>query len=92
MDALNQTTLTLTIGLMYLIEFFVDKTPGVDTGWGSIHTFIRIPAEAVLAAGAVGYLNPAVELATAIMGGGLSACSHATKASAPSSRSLPTSL
>ena len=67
-------------GLMYMVEFFVDKTPGVDTGWDAIHTFIRIPAGAMLAAGAVGDLNPAVELAAAIIGGGLAAGSHATKA------------
>jgi hypothetical protein len=67
-------------GLMYCIEFFADKTPGVDTGWDAIHTFIRIPAGAMLAAGAVGELNPAVELAAAILGGGMAAGSHATKA------------
>ncbi|MCK9636372.1 MAG: DUF4126 domain-containing protein [Methylobacter tundripaludum] len=66
-------------GLMYFIEFFADKTPGVDTGWDAIHTFIRIPAGAMLAAGAIGELNPAVELAAAIVGGGLAAGSHATK-------------
>ncbi|MGZ5600628.1 MAG: DUF4126 domain-containing protein [Methylobacter sp.] len=66
--------------LMYFIEFFADKMPGVDTGWDAIHTFIRIPAGAMLAAGAVGDLNPAVELAAAILGGGLAAGSHATKA------------
>jgi hypothetical protein len=65
---------------MYCVEFFADKTPGVDTGWDAIHTFIRIPAGAMLAAGAVGELNPAVELAAAIIGGGLAAGSHATKA------------
>jgi len=69
-----------TAGLMYFIEFFADKMPGVDTGWDAIHTFIRIPAGAMLAAGAVGDLNPAVELAAAILGGGLAAGSHATKA------------
>ncbi|MFI3184860.1 MAG: DUF4126 domain-containing protein [Methylococcaceae bacterium] len=67
-------------GIMYCIEFFADKVPGVDTGWDALHTFIRIPAGAMLAAGAVGDLNPAVELAAAIMGGGLAAGSHATKA------------
>ncbi|MGR9086209.1 MAG: DUF4126 domain-containing protein [Gammaproteobacteria bacterium] len=67
-------------GLMYFVEFFADKTPGIDTGWDAIHTFIRIPAGAMLAAGAVGDLNPAVELAAAIAGGGLAAGSHATKA------------
>lgn len=67
-------------GFMYCVEFFVDKTPGVDTGWDAMHTFIRIPAGAMLAAGAVGELGPGVELAAALLGGGLSAGSHATKA------------
>lgn len=67
-------------GLMYCIEFFADKVPGVDTGWDAIHTFVRIPAGAMLAAGAIGDLNPAVELAAAIVGGGLAAGTHATKA------------
>ncbi|MDO9422738.1 MAG: DUF4126 domain-containing protein [Methylobacter sp.] len=67
-------------GLMYCVEFFADKTPGIDTGWDAIHTFIRIPAGAMLAAGAIGDLNPAVELAAAVMGGSLAAGSHATKA------------
>ncbi len=67
-------------GLMYFVEFFIDKTPGVDTGWDSIHTFIRIPAGAMLAAGAVGDVTPALEIAAGLMGGGLAATSHATKA------------
>ncbi len=67
-------------GMMYFIEFFADKTPGVDTGWDAIHTFIRIPAGAMLAAGAVGDLNPAVEIAAVLLGGSLAAGTHATKA------------
>ncbi len=67
-------------GLMYCIEFFADKIPGIDTGWDTIHTFIRIPAGAMLAAGAVGDINPAIEVAATIMGGGLAAATHATKA------------
>jgi len=67
-------------GLMYFIEFFADKTPGIDTGWDTIHTFIRIPAGALLAAGAVGEVGPAAQLAAAIAGGGLAAATHATKA------------
>ncbi len=67
-------------GLMYFVEFFADKTPGVDTGWDSIHTFIRIPAGAMLAASAVGDVTPALEVAAGLMGGGLAAGSHATKA------------
>ncbi len=68
-------------GMMYLVEFVADKTPGVDSGWDAIHTFIRIPAGAVLAAGAVGELAPAAELAAAIAGGTLAAGAHATKMS-----------
>jgi len=67
-------------GIMYLVEFVADKIPGVDTGWDTLHTFIRIPAGALLAMGAVGEVNPAVSLAAGILGGGMAAASHATKA------------
>ncbi|MGD9974465.1 MAG: DUF4126 domain-containing protein [Desulfatirhabdiaceae bacterium] len=67
-------------GAMYLVEFVADKIPGVDTGWDALHTFIRIPAGAILAANAVGNVNPAVALAAGILGGGLSAGSHTFKA------------
>ena len=66
-------------GLMYCVEFFADKTPGIDTAWDSLHTFIRIPLGAVLAMGAVGDMTPAVELAAFIVGGSLTAATHATK-------------
>ena len=65
-------------GVMYLVEFFADKVPGVDTGWDTIHTFIRIPAGVLLAAGAVGDVNPAVAIAAGILGGGIAAGAHAT--------------
>lgn len=67
-------------GAMYLVEFVADKVPGVDNSWDTLHTFIRIPAGAMLAAGAVGEMDPAVSLAAAIVGGGLAAGAHATKA------------
>ncbi len=67
-------------GFMYCVEFFADKVPGVDTAWDSVHTFIRIPAGAMLAAGAVGDLGAAAEVAAAIVGGSLSAACHCTKA------------
>jgi len=66
--------------LMYAVEFFADKFPGVDTGWDAIHTFIRIPAGAALAAAATGNVDPSISLAAAIVGGSLSAATHATKA------------
>ena len=66
--------------IMYLVEFLVDKVPGVDTAWDAIHTFIRIPAGAMLAASAVGEISPAVEFAAFLTGGGLAATSHTVKA------------
>jgi len=67
-------------GLMYTVEFFADKIPGVDTGWDTLHTFVRIPAGAMLAAGAIGDIGPAAEIAAALVGGSLAAATHATKA------------
>jgi hypothetical protein len=67
-------------GFMYCVEFFADKIPGVDSGWDSIHTFVRIPAGAMLASSAVGDVTPAVELTAALLGGALATGSHATKA------------
>jgi uncharacterized protein DUF4126 len=67
-------------GLMYAIEFFADKVPGIDSGWDSLHTFVRIPAGAVLAFGAVGEVGPAAQLAAAIVGGSLAAGTHFAKA------------
>ena len=65
---------------MYGVEFFADKVPGVDTGWDTLHTFVRIPAGALLAAGAIGDVTPAAEMAAAIVGGSLAAGTHFTKA------------
>lgn len=69
-------------GFMYFVEFFADKIPGVDTGWDSIHTFIRIPAGALLASGMVSpnEAGLALEIAVGILGGGMAAATHATKA------------
>ena len=68
-------------GVMYFVEFFADKIPGVDSMWDAIHTFIRIPAGAMLAAGTVGDVTPALEIAAGVLGGGIAATSHTAKAS-----------
>jgi hypothetical protein len=65
---------------MYCVEFFADKIPGVDSTWDALHTFIRIPAGAMLAAGAVGDVTPALAVAAGIVGGSVTAATHATKA------------
>lgn len=80
LQILTNPLVIFAAGAMYLIEFAADKVPGVDNSWDTLHTFIRIPAGAMLAAGAVGDMDPAVSLAAAIIGGGLAAGTHATKA------------
>ena len=67
-------------GFMVFAEFFADKIPGVDTVWDLVHTVIRIPAGAALAAGVFGDSPPAWTMAAAIIGGTLAAGSHFTKA------------
>ncbi len=79
---LSDPLVILAAGFMYFVEFFADKTPGVDTGWDALHTFIRIPAGALLAAGAASGFDvaPAAQLAAGLVGGGIAAGSHFTKA------------
>ena len=69
-------------GFMLLAEFCADKIPGFDSLWDLVHTFVRIPAGAALAAGVFGDSPPAWTLAAAILGGTLAAGSHFTKAGA----------
>ena len=82
LDVLTDPAVMLAAGVMYFVEFFADKTPGVDSGWDAIHTFIRIPAGAIMAAGTAQGLDigPAAELVAGLLGGTLAATSHATKA------------
>jgi hypothetical protein len=71
-------------GLMGLLEFVADKIPGVDTLWDALHTLIRIPAGAALAAAVFGGLGPdwnvAWPLVAALAGGTLAATAHTAKA------------
>lgn len=83
LTVLQDPMVLMAAGVMYFVEFFADKIPGVDSGWDAIHTFIRIPAGAMLAVGAAQGLdiNQAAELAAALLGGSLAATSHLTKSS-----------
>lgn len=80
LQVLTDPLVILAAGVMYVVEFFADKIPGVDTAWDSLHTFVRIPAGALLAANAVGDLGMGAEIAAGLVGGGLAAASHAAKA------------
>ena len=67
---------------LFVIEFFVDKIPYLDSTWDVIHTFIRIPAGAVLAAAAFGDFDRKVQIVALLLGGGLAFSAHGTKATA----------
>jgi hypothetical protein len=67
-------------GLMSCVEFFADKLPWLDSIWDAVHSFIRIPAGAALAAAVFGDSGTAVAVAAAILGGTLTAGVHAAKA------------
>lgn len=67
---------------MYGVEFVADKIPFVDTLWDALHTFIRVPAGAIVAAAATSDLNPTVQTVALLLGGGLALSTHGTKATA----------
>jgi hypothetical protein len=65
---------------LYVIEFVADKIPLVDSTWDVIHTFIRVPAGAVLAAASFGDFDRSIQVIALLLGGGLALSSHGTKA------------
>ena len=67
-------------GFMAFIEFFADKIPWLDSAWDAVHTFLRIPAGAALAAGMLGDSGEGVAMAAALIGGTLTAGTHFGKA------------
>ena len=73
---------------LYVVEFFADKIPYVDTVWDAVHTFVRVPAGAVLAYGATAQLDPAARTVALLVGGGLALSSHGTKATVRAAANL----
>jgi Domain of unknown function (DUF4126) len=76
---LQHPAVLVASGSMLFVEFFADKIPFLDSAWDAVHTVIRIPAGAALAAGALGADSQAMAWIAALLGGGLAATSHATK-------------
>ncbi len=66
-------------GLMLFMEFFADKIPGIDTLWDVVHTVVRIPAGAALAASVFGADQGTWAIVAALLGGTLAATSHVAK-------------
>jgi hypothetical protein len=67
-------------GFLYAIEFFADKIPYVDSVWDVVHTFIRVPAGAIVAYAATNQMDASVSTIATLFGGGLAFSSHSTKA------------
>jgi len=82
LDVLDNWWIIGVAGGLYLIEFCADKIPYVDSVWDVVHTFIRVPAGAVVAYAATNQLEPSVYVSAALLGGGLAFASHGTKAAA----------
>lgn len=79
LQVLAHPTVMTVSGFLFFVEFFADKIPAFDSLWDALHTFIRIPGGALLAAAAVAGADPALGLAAGLLGGTLAAGSHFTK-------------
>src|SRR5256712_10895123 len=77
---MQQGWVLILAGALYVIEVTADKIPVVDSIWDAIHTFIRVPAGAVLAASAFAHFGPAVRVLALLAGGGVALSSHGAKA------------
>ena len=64
---------------LYCVEFVVDKVPLADSAWDVIHTFVRVPAGAMLAASSFSVEGTAPQIAALVSGGAIAAESHALK-------------
>jgi hypothetical protein len=82
LQVLQHPGVLVASGFMLFVEFFADKIPFVDSAWDAVHTVIRIPAGAALAAAALGADSQAMGWVAALLGGSLAATSHATKMTA----------
>jgi hypothetical protein len=80
LQLLSHPVVLAASGFMVFVEFFADKIPGLDSIWDMVHTAIRIPAGAALAAGVFGADHAAMALVAALLGGGFAATAHAAKA------------
>jgi len=80
LDIITQPAIIGVAGFLTVIEFLADKVPYIDSAWDSIQTFIRIPAGALLAMGAINSSDPMIATLAALLGGSLTGMTHATKA------------
>ena len=80
LDVLSEWWIIGLAAALYLVEFLADKIPAVDSVWDAVHTFIRVPAGAILAAAAFADFPPSVRVAALLAGGGIALGAHGSKA------------
>jgi len=80
LDVLENWWIIGVAGGMYAIEFVADKVPYVDSVWDAVHTFVRVPAGAVVAYAATNQMDASFAIIATLLGGGLALSSHGTKA------------
>ena len=80
LDVLDNWWIIGVAGFLYAVEFFADKIPYVDSVWDVIHTFIRVPAGAIVAYSATNQMDASVYTIATLVGGGFALSSHGTKA------------
>ena len=81
LGVLSETWVIAIAVVLYIVEFFADKFPYFDSIWDVVHTFIRPPAGAILATASFADYPPSIQIIMFMLGGGVAATSHATKAS-----------
>jgi hypothetical protein len=80
LEVLAHPVVLAVAGVMYLVEFFADKVPWVDTAWDAVHTVIRPVGAAALAVAAMGDAHPVFEVVAALLAGGMALGAHTAKA------------
>lgn len=79
LSLLSNSWILALAAALYAIEFVADKIPWVDSAWDAIHTFIRIPAGALLALGSIASVDPVTQTLAVLLGGTISAGTHGVK-------------
>ena len=80
LDVLDNWWIIGVAAALYLIEFVADKVPYIDSVWDVVHTFVRVPAGAIVAYAATNNMDASVGVIATLFGGGLAFSSHGTKA------------
>jgi hypothetical protein len=79
LSVLSHTWVLATAASLFALEFVADKIPAIDSVWDVIHTFIRVPAGAILAATAFAHFSPEIRVMALLIGGGIAFTSHGAK-------------